>query len=101
MRTDYLHPLMRAYEGEIKRIDQMPVEGLTAAEKASYRKQKEDLQKKTAEIMKYDPIIAHIASRRIKLDFDDGVSVNYQKYQNVEVVEDGKPSVTADLLTKI
>lgn len=101
VRTDYLHPLMRAYEGEIKRIDQMPEEGLTAAERASYRKQKEDLQKKTAEIMKYDPIIAHIASRRIKLDLDDGVSVNYQKYQNVEVVEDGKPSVTADLLTKI
>lgn len=101
VRTDYLHPLMRAYEGEIKRIDQMPVEGLTAAERASYRKQKEDLQKKTVEIMKYDPIIAHIASRRIKLDLDDGVAVNYQKYQNVEVVEDGKPSVTANLLTMI
>lgn len=101
VRTDYLHPLMRAYEGEIKRIDQMPEEGLTAAERASYRKQKEDLQKKTAEIMKYDPVIAHIASRRIKLDLDDGVAVNYQKYQNVEVVEDGKPPVTANLLTKI
>ncbi len=101
VRTDYLHPLMRAYEGEIKRIDQMSEDSLTAAEKASYRKQKEDLQKKTAEIMKYDPVIAHIASRRIKLDLDDGVAVNYQKYQNVEVVEDGKPSVTANLLTKI
>ena len=101
VRTDYLHPLMRAYEGEIKRIDQMPVEGLSAAERASYRKQKEDLQKKTAEIMKYDPVIAHIASRRIKLDLDDGVAVNYEKYQNVEVVEDGKPSVTANLLTNI
>ncbi len=101
VRTDYLHPLMRAYEGEIKRIDQMSEDSLTAAEKASYRKQKEDLQKKTAEIMKYDPVIAHIASRRIKLDLDDGVAVNYQKYQNVEVVEDGKPCVTANLLTKI
>ncbi|RXE57715.1 BREX-1 system adenine-specific DNA-methyltransferase PglX [Acetivibrio mesophilus] len=101
VRTDYLHPLMRAYEGEIKRIDQMLEDSLTAAEKASYRKKKEDLQKKTAEIMKYDPVIAHIASRRIKLDLDDGVVVNYQKYQNVEVIEDGKPSVTANLLTKI
>lgn len=101
VRTDYLHPLMRAYEGEIKRIDQMSEDSLTAAEKAFYRKQKEDLQKKTAEIMKYDPVIAHIASRRIKLDLDDGVAVNYQKYQNVEVVEDGKPSVTANLLTRI
>lgn len=101
VRTDYLHPLMRAYEGEIKRIDQMSEDTLTASERAAYRKQKENLQKKTTEIMKYDPVIAHIASRRIKLDLDDGVTVNYQKYQNVEVVEDGKPSVTANLLTKI
>ncbi|MDI6705671.1 MAG: SAM-dependent methyltransferase, partial [Bacillota bacterium] len=101
VRTDYLHPLMRAYEGEIKRIEQMREDTLTASERASYRKQKEDLQKKTAEIMKYDPVIAHIASRPIKLDLDDGVAVNYQKYQNVEVVENGKPFVAANLLTKI
>lgn len=101
VRTDYLHPLMRAYEGEIKRIDQIPEDSLTAAEKASYRKQKEDLQKKTGEIMKYDPVLAHIANRRIKLDLDDGVTVNYQKFQYVEVIEAGKPSITANLLTKI
>lgn len=101
VRTDYLHPLTRSYEGEIKRIDQMPEDTLTAAEKAAYRKQKEDLQKKTAEIMKYDPVLAHVANRRIKLDLDDGVAVNYQKFQNIEVIEAGKPSVTSNLLTKI
>ena len=79
----------------------MSDDNLTAAEKASYRKQREELQRKTAEIMKYDPIIAHIANRRIKLDLDDGVKVNYEKYQNVEVVEDGRTSITANLLTKI
>lgn len=102
VRTDYLHPLMRAYEGEIKRIDQMSNEGLTGAERAFYRKQRENLQKKTIEIMKYDPIIAHIANQRIKLDLDDGVAVNYEKYQNIEVViEDEKPLVISNLLTKI
>ncbi len=101
IRTDYLHPLMRAYEGEIKRIEQIPEDTLTTAEKAFYRKQREDFQKKTTEIMKYDPIIAHVANQRIKSDLDDGVKVNYAKYQNVKIKENGKSSVTANLLTKI
>ena len=101
VRTDYLHPLMRAYEGEIRRLEQMSAETLTAAERAVYRRQKENLQKKVAEIMKYDPVLAHIAHRRLILDLDDGVAVNYSKFQNVTVKQDGKNAVRANLLTKI
>ncbi len=101
VRTDYLYPLMRAYEGEIRRLEQMSAETLTAAERAVYRRQKENLQKKVAEIMKYDPVLAHIAHRRLILDLDDGVAVNYRKFQNVTVKQDGKNAVRANLLTKI
>lgn len=101
VRTDYLHPLMRSYEGEIRRLEQMPAETLTAAERAAYCRQKENLQKKVAEIMKYDPVLAHIAHRRLTLDLDDGVAVNYSKFQNVTVQQDGKNFARTNLLTKI
>ena len=34
--------------------------------------------------------IAHIADKRIEIDLDDGVKVNYAKFQGVEVAQERK-----------
>ena len=48
----------------------------------------------------YDEAIAHIANKRIEIDLDDGVKVNYAKFQGVEVAQEGKKTLKVDLLDK-
>ena len=49
----------------------------------------------------YDEAIAHVANQRIEIDLDDGVKVNYAKFQGVEVAQEGKKALKVDLLAKI
>lgn len=103
IRTDYLHTLQRKYESEIDRLDNdMNSEVVSSKEKAAAKKRKETLQKQLVECVAYDQVIAHVANQRIGIDLDDGVKVNYQKFQGVEVPQgDGKKDLKADLLFKV
>ena len=100
-RTDYLHPLQRKYEAEIKRLELLSSATESAREKAAYRKEAEALQAKIDECRVYDQVVSHIAHQQIALDLDDGVKVNYEKFQSMEVPTDNGKSVTMDLLAKI
>ncbi|MCG9969223.1 BREX-1 system adenine-specific DNA-methyltransferase PglX [Pelotomaculum terephthalicicum JT] len=101
VRTDYLHPLQRKYESEIGRLQMLTGITENAGEKAAYRKEIEALQKKIEECRVYDQVVAHIAHQAIELDLDDGVKVNYAKFQGVEVPKDNGKTVKMDLLAKI
>ena len=103
VRTEYLHPLQRKYEAVIQRMDKLAdLPETSARDKAEFRKQTEKIEKQIAECRAYDQIISHIAAQTIELDLDDGVKVNYEKFQGVEVPrDDGKGSVKMDLLGKI
>ena len=71
-------------------------------EKAKARKRKEQILKQLKECRIYDQAIAHVANRKIDLDLDDGVKVNYAKFQAVEIPQEaGKKPLKADLLAKI
>lgn len=103
VRTDYLHVLQRKYESEINRLDNdMNSEILSTKEKSAAKKRKEKIQKQLAECKQYDQVIAHVAHQRIAIDLDDGVKVNYQKFQGIEVPQgDGKKDLKQDLLFKV
>lgn len=103
IRTDYLHTLQRKYASEINRLDNdMHSDMVTSKEKANAKKMKEKIQKQLVECTSYDQVIAHVAHQRIGIDLDDGVKVNYQKFQGVEVPQgDGKKALKADLLFKV
>ena len=64
-------------------------------------KHKENLEKKLAETKIYDQALAHIANKRINIDLDDGVKVNYAKFQDVEVINEGSKAIKVNLLSKI
>lgn len=102
-RADYLHVLQRKYESEINRLDNdINSEILSTKEKTAAKKRKEKIQKQLAECKQYDQVIAHVAHQKIAIDLDDGVKVNYQKFQGVEVPQgDGKKDLKQDLLFKI
>ncbi len=94
VRTDYLHPLQRKYESEIGRMEMLTSVTEKAGEKAAYRKEIE-------ECLVYDQVVAHIAHQAIELDLDDGVTVNYARFQGVEVPRDDGKTMKMDLYGKI
>lgn len=101
VRTDYLHPLQRKYEAEIKRYEVLATTTENARDKAAYRKEIDALQAKIDECRAYDQVVSHIAHQQIELDLDDGVKVNYEKFQGVEVPKDNGKTEKMDLLAKI
>ncbi|MEG1683414.1 MAG: hypothetical protein RR295_06250, partial [Oscillospiraceae bacterium] len=72
-----------------------------ARDKADATKKKDKLIRQRAETRLYDQALAHIALQRIPLDLDDGVKVNYEKFQGIEVKNEGTKAVKIDLLGKI
>ena len=100
-RADYLHPLQRKYDAETKQLSMLASETDNAREKAAYNKQAEALRVKIAECRIYDQIVSHIAHQQIALDLDDGVKVNYAKFQGVEVPKDDGKTEKMDLLGRI
>ncbi|MDH7565956.1 MAG: BREX-1 system adenine-specific DNA-methyltransferase PglX [Clostridiales bacterium] len=102
VRTDYLHKLQKSYEAEIKRLDIIIDSNVSQREKTNARKKKEQILKQMEECLQYDQVIAHVANQRIRIDLDDGVSVNYSKFQGIEVPQgEGRKPLKADLLAKI
>lgn len=102
VRTDYLHPLQRKYESEVKKLDALIESNVSEREKAAARKKKEKILKQMKECLFYDQVIAHVANQRIKIDLDDGVAVNYAKFQNIEIPQgEGRKPLKANLLAKI
>ena len=69
-----------------------------AREKAAYRKELDALQAKIDECRIYDQVVSHIAHQQIDLDLDDGMKVNYAKFQGVVVPKDDGKTETMDLL---
>ncbi|WP_125573156.1 BREX-1 system adenine-specific DNA-methyltransferase PglX [Levilactobacillus huananensis] len=82
IRTNYLHPLQGKYELRIEQLTQLASSETVASQKKRYEKELKHLNQQLTEIIKYDPLIQHIANQKIKLDLDDGVVVNYDKLQD-------------------
>lgn len=53
------------------------------------------------EAIEYGQVLDHVANQYIKIDLDDGVKVNYAKFQEVEIVTDSGNKVRKDLLYPI
>ncbi len=102
VRTDYLHSLQKKYEAEINHLDILIDSDISNREKAVARKNKETILKQIQECRLYDEAIAHVANQRIGIDLDDGVKVNYAKFQGVQIPQgEGRKPLKADLLAKI
>lgn len=102
VRVDYLHKLQKKYEGEIEHLNMVINSDISTREKNMAKKRKEKLMKQINECKEYDQAVNHIANKRIDIDLDDGVKVNYEKFQKVEVPrgEEHKP-LKINLLAKI
>lgn len=102
VRTDYLHTLQRKYEAEMQR-QQLIVdsEEYTAKDRTAAKKKIDRIAKQIEECREYDQVVAHLANEKITIDLDDGVKVNYDKFQGVRVINSKGKEVNMDLLAKI
>lgn len=83
IRTDYVHPLQMRMEAERKNLLNVIEGNGTAREISSARKQLKDLDKKIEELKEYEELLHHKADMQIEIDLDDGVVVNYAKFEGL------------------
>lgn len=101
VRTDYLHRAQKYVETAMQSAQYTIDNASSASEKSKATKSITKYTKQLAEMKIYDEAIAHIANKRIEINLDDGVKVNYAKFQKVEVAQEGKKALKVDLLAKI
>ena len=101
VRTDYLHKAQKYVENAMQSAQYTIDNAKSASEKSKATKAVTKYTKQLAEMKIYDEAIAHVANQRIEIDLDDGVKVNYAKFQGVEVAQEGKKTLKVDLLAKI
>lgn len=77
------------------------LEAADGREKLRLEKLYKSLTAKQKEMLEYGQVLDHMANQYIPLDLDDGVKVNYAKFQDIEIVNDSGVKVKKDLLVPI
>jgi hypothetical protein len=80
MRAEYVVPLTGKMQSRIEMLEKDKDAASSTAARNKIAKQIESLKKKHVELLAYDEKLRHYADRRITLDLDDGVKVNYAKF---------------------
>ena len=82
MRTDYVHEQQERYRMQITVIEDSLVVA-TTSERVKLNKQLEKLRAQSLEIGVFEEKIHHLADMMISIDLDDGVKVNYAKFEEI------------------
>lgn len=77
------------------------VEVAEGRERIALEKERTRIAGAYSEAYEYGQILDHMANKFINIDLDDGVKVNYEKFQKVELVTDGGTKIKKDLLAPI
>ena len=101
VRTDYLHKTQKAIEQNLAHCDHIIANSDNKSEISKSTKDKSKCIKQLEEIKVYDEALRHMATQNIEIDLDDGVKVNYDKFQKIEVSIEGERTKKVNLLKKI
>lgn len=82
IRTDYIHEQQARYDTAIIDLEQR-VRNTVSSERIKLNKSLQSLQSQAIEIRDYEEKIHHLADQMIRIDLDDGVNVNYEKFKEV------------------
>ena len=84
IRFEHLQEIQSKYQNEISMIDtRLANPSLSATDRRSLEKAKTDYQKKLDELQEFDKHLATYANEQIAIDLDDGVKVNYAKFDKI------------------
>ena len=82
IRTDYVHEQQARYRTAITDLETR-IANASTGERVKLNKQLKTLNDQAVEIHEYEEKIHHLADQMISIDLDDGVKVNYAKFQDV------------------
>ena len=82
IRTDYVHEQQARYRTAIADLENRVASAATG-ERVKLNKALTRLKDQDAELRAYEEKIHHLADQMIAIDLDDGVKVNYAKFQDV------------------
>lgn len=82
MRTDYVHEQQERYRTQLQMLE-ISAQSAAPSERVKLNKQITKLKDQALEIQKYEEKIHHLADQMISIDLDDGVKVNYARFQDV------------------
>src|SRR5690625_4372875 len=83
IRTDYLHGVQARYETEKSDLQYIIDSDASTKEIRDAKKELTSVEKKIAELKIYDEKLHHMADKQIEIDLDDGVKVNYKKFEGL------------------
>lgn len=83
MRTGYIHPLQSQYRTQIEMLNNQIDEVSSTSEKVKLKKQLKKITEQAEELGEYEEKIHHWADKMEPMDLDDGVKVNYAKFQEL------------------
>jgi len=82
IRTDYIHEQQSRYRTAIEDLNRR-IDSASPSEKVKLNKQLTKVMDQAEELRVYEEKIHHLADQMIEIDLDDGVKVNYAKFQDV------------------
>lgn len=82
IRTDYVHEQQERYRAQIEYANDALVSA-ERGERVRLDKRIKKLNDQLKETIAYEEKLHHLADQMIKIDLDDGVKVNYAKFQDV------------------
>ena len=97
INSNYLLPETTRLRNELNDID-ISIKTADNVTQRRLEREKDLINKQYHEAVEYGYVLDHMANRYIKLDLDDGVKVNYMKFQGIEVVSDSGTKIKKDLL---
>lgn len=83
IRTDYVHEQQSRYHTAITDMENRIVAATSTSERIKLNKALTKLKDQDTELRNYEEKIHHLADQMIDIDLDDGVKVNYAKFQDV------------------
>lgn len=82
MRTDYVHEQQERYRTQLTMLEDA-ARVASPSERVKINKQIAKIKDQSLEIGQFEEKIHHLADRMIAIDLDDGVKVNYAKFEAV------------------
>lgn len=82
IRTDYVHEQQSRYRTAIADLESR-IANAGTSERVKLTKRLDGIRGQAEELRVYEEKIHHLADQMIRIDLDDGVKVNYEKFQDV------------------
>ena len=82
MRTDYVHEQQERYRTQLTMLEDA-ARAASPSERVKINKQIAKIKDQALEIGQFEEKIHHLGDQMIAIDLDDGVKVNYAKFQDV------------------